>query len=335
MAGARGCSFAPEELGYFFVRTNRRWKIWREREAAVELHHNNEEAYSAACWVPPSKNVHKGHCIILGCNSGQLQVWDASSAELLSTAKAFHALASGATCKVSALVTFVKRGTVFAACDGMPEVLEIGIMDGLTRSSLKTGKTGVTSLAALGTASGDWLLTASFSAPLKLWRLPSAGADLANLKKATQRLKAPGNNATALDLCSFRSKIYALCADGSTQVEFFQAEEGLEKTPPSASQRVLSCHERIEHAWFRKGGGTGDLVVLGYGESIVAYWTVAVDATMRTVIPSFTVSKAELNGSILCSRGVGLTTDLVVAHGAMAKPLFSRVSTGMFRYILK
>ena len=57
------------------------------------------------------------------------------------TSQAFHAAASGfATCKVSALVTFVKRGTVFAACDGMPEVLEIGIMDGLTRSSLKTGK---------------------------------------------------------------------------------------------------------------------------------------------------------------------------------------------------
>ena len=44
-------------------------------------------------------------------------------------------------------------------------------------------RTGVTSLAALGTASGDWLLTASFSAPLKLWHLPSAGSDLANLKK--------------------------------------------------------------------------------------------------------------------------------------------------------
>ena len=34
--------------------------IWQATgEAAVELHHNNEEAYSAACWVPPSKNVHK------------------------------------------------------------------------------------------------------------------------------------------------------------------------------------------------------------------------------------------------------------------------------------
>lgn len=42
--------------------------------------------------------------------------------------------------------------------------------------------------------------------------------------QATQRLKAPGNNATALDLCSFRSKIYALCADGSTQVGLFQME---------------------------------------------------------------------------------------------------------------
>ena len=56
----------------------------------------------------------------------------------------------------------------------------------LAQASPKTKKrqlfqrTGVTSLAA----SGDWLLTASFSAPLKLWHLPSAGADLANLKKA-------------------------------------------------------------------------------------------------------------------------------------------------------
>ena len=56
------------------------------------------------------------------------------------TSQAFHAASGFATCKVSALVTLVKRGTVFAACDGMPEVLEIGIMDGLTRSSLKTGK---------------------------------------------------------------------------------------------------------------------------------------------------------------------------------------------------
>ena len=36
--------------------------------------------------TPPSLAL-QGHCIILGCNSGQLQVWDASSAELLSTAK--------------------------------------------------------------------------------------------------------------------------------------------------------------------------------------------------------------------------------------------------------
>ena len=42
--------------------------------------------------------------------------------------EAFNALASGVS-KVSALVTLVKRGTVFAACDGMPDVLEVGIMD--------------------------------------------------------------------------------------------------------------------------------------------------------------------------------------------------------------
>ena len=34
----------------------------------------------------------------------------------------------------------------------------------------------------------------------------------------------------------------------------FSGPRGLEKTPPTASQRVLSCHERIEHASFRKGG---------------------------------------------------------------------------------
>ena len=35
---------------------------------------------------PPAKTC-QGHCIILGCTSGRLQVWDAASAELLTIAK--------------------------------------------------------------------------------------------------------------------------------------------------------------------------------------------------------------------------------------------------------
>ena len=62
--------------------------------------------------------------------------------------QAFHALASGADCSVTALAASSTRGTVFAACSGLPDILEIGLLDGVTRSSLASGKSCSQSIAA-------------------------------------------------------------------------------------------------------------------------------------------------------------------------------------------
>ena len=58
----------------------------------------------------------------------------------LTKLQAFHSLARGVDCSVSALVFLKSRESIFAACNGLPEILEIGLMDGLTRSSLRSGK---------------------------------------------------------------------------------------------------------------------------------------------------------------------------------------------------
>ena len=59
----------------------------------------------------------------------------------------------------------------------------------------------------------------------------------------------------------------------------FITSENLKKLP-IVTRGTLG--DLVQSFFFETTGGTGDLVVLGYGESIVAYWTVAVDATMRT-----------------------------------------------------
>ncbi|CAE7350340.1 unnamed protein product [Symbiodinium natans] len=225
MSALRACLFAPEEVGCLLVRTGSRWKLWREREGAVELYHNDEnETYTAACWVSPHKSLQAGQCLVLGCASGRVQSWDATSAELLGRpAQAFHALASGADCGVSALAApSAIRGTVFAACSGLPDILEIGLVDGVTRSSFCSGKNAVSGLATSCSAT-EWLLSSSLGAPLKLWRLPAAGASLSNLRKAHRCLKAPAGGSSHVDLCSFEGRLLALAADGTMQVDFFDA----------------------------------------------------------------------------------------------------------------
>eukprot|EP00435_Cladocopium_sp_Y103_P027838 s2488_g6.t2 len=311
MSGPRGCIFASQDVGLLVVRTGRRWKLWRERDATVELcHTDDKETYSAICWATPEGDELKGHCVVAGCSSGRVQVWDSTSGEILSIAQAFHSLARGVDCSVSALVSIHRRISVFAACIGVPEILEIGLMDGLTRSSLRSGKIGMTTLA-VAAGSADWLVAGGMASPLKVWCLPSAGADLGNLKKANQRLKGPASMPTSLDLCSSGGKIYVLCADGTTQVEFYHVgpdDSGHQGSQASSSTRVLSCHERIQRVWFgkHKSGDSDDFVALGYGESVVACWNFVANsnATMRTVTPTFAVSRPEFGGPVICMRGV-------------------------------
>lgn len=344
MSGPRGCIFAPEDVGALLSHAGGRWKLWREKEAAIEVAHNDaSESYSAACWIAGKG----GQVLVLGCTSGRVQAWDPGAGELLGQAEAFRAIAQGADCAVTGLAaTSSKRGTVFAACNGSPEILEVGLVDGTTRGSFRAGKAGLCRLAAAmasGRSAQEWLLAASPSAGLKLWRLPAAGSSLSELTKAHARLAAPANPATCLDLCTVNGHLLALCADGTMQADFFNLgpEDGRgEKAAgerPKESARVLSCHERLAEARLARASlSSGQLVVVGFGTSIVACWTFELkggDASTRTVAPAFTVSASELGGKILCARWdsagsaqpVSGDLAMVVAHGPSAQPSFSKV----------
>lgn len=117
---------------------------------------------------------------------------------------------------------------------------------GCPRVPILRFRTGLCGLAATS-SDADWLLSASPGAPLKLWRLPAAGAVLTDLKKAgcaegvwmglvfrnelcetagalhlttrqaKKRFKGPAQSATCLELLCIERHIYALCADGTAQ----------------------------------------------------------------------------------------------------------------------
>ncbi|CAE8581952.1 unnamed protein product, partial [Polarella glacialis] len=331
--------------------------------AAVEVAHDDaSESYTAHCWIPAGSDD-GAQCLVLGCASGRVQAWDPSAGEMIGPpAEAFRSIAQGADCAVLGLAASSPgRGTVFAACGGTPEILEVGLADGSTRSSFRAGKTGLCRLAAaMARKSGhnqEWLMSAAPGSVLKVWKLPAAGATLGTspeTMKAHLRLAAPANPATGIDLACIGGRVLALSADGTMQLDFFDvgpeggsSQEAKGRQPPMASARVLSCHERLHSARLARtasaGGSSGRLLVVGFGSTIVACWAFDVSlgsdgAANRTVAPAFTVSQTELGGKVLCARhdalgaaaiGVNSTPAdklaLVIAYGPSAKPVFVQV----------
>eukprot|EP00933_Yihiella_yeosuensis_P041978 TRINITY_DN36408_c0_g1_i1.p1 TRINITY_DN36408_c0_g1~~TRINITY_DN36408_c0_g1_i1.p1 ORF type:complete len:631 (-),score=108.13 TRINITY_DN36408_c0_g1_i1:186-2078(-) len=353
MSGPRGCLFAPQELGALFSHAGGRWKLWRESEAAVEVSHNDaSESYTAICWIGSSKGEGSVR-LALGCASGRIQAWDPSAGEMIGpVAEAFRAVAQGADCAVSGLACpSPSRGTVLAACNGTPEILEVGLADGTTRSSFRAGKAGICRLAATlasGKSSKEWLLAASPGSPLKVWQIPGAGASLSSsMSKAHLRLAPPANPATSLDMCCTGGRLLALSTDGTMRVDFFdigpeggaKEEADGSRQPPKASARVLSCHERLSYAQLARSaaasGSSGQLLALGFGSTIVACWIFEAGSSQgsRTVAPSYCISNAELGGKILSARPHFPSSSspvsklsLVVAYGPAARPSFVQVS---------
>lgn len=360
MSGPRGCIFAPEDVGALLFHAGGRWKLWREREASVEVTHNDvSETYTAACWISAvaGETSAARHCIVLGCASGRIQAWDPLAGEPVGRpAEGFREVAQGADCAVSGLAaSSASRGTIFAACNGSPEILEVGLADGTTRGSFRTGKSGLCRLAATVAARGqEWLLSAAPGAALKLWKLPAAGDSLGELRKASSRLAAPANAATCLELACLGGRLVGLCADGTMQVDFFDLGDGEQeggksaettKQPPRAAARVLSCHERLVHCRLaapRGGKAPAQCLVLGFGHSIVAVWSFDAVAPQskkeRTVAPVFAVTNSELGGKVLCARAdvagsaVARQRDgqteriaFLVAYGPSVKPVFAQV----------
>lgn len=341
----RGCCFGPPSVGGLVTFSGSRWKLWSEQEATAEVTHSDpSEAYTAVCWGAGTQ------CLALGCASGRVQAWDPYAAERLGpTAEAFHAVARGADCSVTALAAAdPARSSVFAGCAAVPEILEIGVVDGVTRRSLSAGKAGIGRLAASISASADfqWLLAAGASASaLKVWCVPksSASTSVATEKiPVNTKLAGPSNPSSCLDLFPLSSetsppRILALCVDSTTQIDVFSVDRASSDVKAGrdtlGAALVLSSHEQIHGAHFSSSlTSDGKMNVVGYGPSIVSCWTFHPDLSSgskesrKTIPAAYTVSAEDLGNRVLHARIVlHPKMHIVAAFGAAAHPAFAAV----------
>lgn len=336
----RGCCFGPASTGTLLTFNGSRWKLWSEKEAAAEVAHSDpSEAYTAACWGPGPQSL------ALGCASGRMQAWDPYAGELLGpTAEAFRAVARGADCSVTAIAASdPARSSVFAGCQAVPEILEIGVPEGVTRRSISAGKAGICRLAACGSglSSPTWLLAAGAGATaLKFWRLPaSSGSNGTNPEKlkVTAKLSGPSNPSSCLDMCHLRgeasTRTLALCADGTMQIDVFSLDKIFDdanqgRQAPVAAAIVLSSHEKIESARFAPPLSDSQMRIVGYGPTIIAFWTFSSELgngsqeSRKTIAPTMIVSFEDIGGRVLCAHGVS-NSAVVAAFGPLAHPAFA------------
>eukprot|EP00747_Dinoflagellata_sp_TGD_P183269 gnl/TRDRNA2_/TRDRNA2_38030_c0_seq1.p1 gnl/TRDRNA2_/TRDRNA2_38030_c0~~gnl/TRDRNA2_/TRDRNA2_38030_c0_seq1.p1 ORF type:complete len:626 (-),score=129.17 gnl/TRDRNA2_/TRDRNA2_38030_c0_seq1:4-1881(-) len=345
----RGYCFGPASSGSLLTYSGARWKLWREQEAEVAAGHSDAaESYTAVCWGPPvgkakSEKARKAvegeradGIIALGCASGRVQVWDPRSGEAVGpTADAFHALARGSDCAVSSLaVSQTHRMSVFASCRAMPEILEVGIFDGITRATLRTGESGVVQVAA-SVSGAEWLLSVGPTSALKVWAVASivAGDSTPN---PHARFAGPTHVSTCIGIRSEKAtgNIVALCCDGSMQVDIFschgEGAAGAGKQVQLAANVILSGHVRITDARFVEAEDASSTSVVGYGITAIAVWSFRLGASggTKTVMPTMVVSSDALpgGGKVLCVRPPASgATPLVAAFGPASHPAFAEV----------
>jgi len=345
----RGCCFGPPESGVLLSYVGGRWKVWDEKETAVEASHSDSvETYTAACWAPASAASDAQHQrevygrLVLGCMSGRVQVWDPRSVELVGPiAEAFAAVAKGSDCAVTCLAASQpSRASVFAGCRAVPDILEVGMHDGITRRAFKACKTGVVHIASSGSGI-EWLLSAGGAgAALRLWAVSDIASE--GPPRARARLSGPSNPVTCVDVLASKG-VVALCGDGGPQVDIYNCTadredavggDGTKRTPSLA----LSSHEPLTTAKFVIPPGkvgqeldlSGTLSVIGYGQSCVLLWTFKLGGSAQTVVPVLAVSSEELGGRVLCARTVTLQPpSLLIALGPVAHLAFvtARVSS--------
>jgi len=345
---ARGVAFGPSNSGALLTYVGSRWRLWWEatEDKALEVSHSDPaESYTASCWGPDGDEEGRkgaaGQVFALGCASGRVQVWDSRSGELVGpTAKAFAAVAKGTDARVSALaLSSHRRGSVFVGCGTLPDVLEVGIADGVTRSSIKVGKVGIAQLTLSGGPS-EWLLTACPNSTMRLWSLPDTSKGAKALPPVQRmRLAGPADTTSGLDMYCSGGKVLALCADGTMQVDVFVCDASTaavddKKQPPLSSAFVLSAHEQIRTARFVRQVAEGRATVLGFGGTVIACWNLRLDragknGTPRTVASAFVVLAAELGGRVLSARPAAELQDksnpLIIAYGATANPSFAKL----------
>jgi len=332
-----------------------RWRLWRdtvEEHDAEVGHYDPNESYTAACWGAVGQaGASPDLRFALGCASGRVQTFDSRSGEALGpTADAFAAVLRGADCAVSAVALARReRGSLFASCYAVADILELGIADGITRSRFRAGKLGVAQLAVGGFGSQEWLLTACPSATLKLWGLPSSKAEEGELLPVQRaRLTGPATASTCLGITTVGEKTVALCADGTPQVDVFVCDSatlssGSKAEAPLTAAFVLSSHEQINSARIVVSSkvAEGRAYVIGWGPRCASLWNLRLDrprksgGAARTVAPALVVLASELGGRVLSARMSDLMMQpstaqgplsLAVAWGPAANPSFAVVN---------
>jgi len=257
-------------------------------------------------------------------------------------AEAFRAAAgSSALAAVTALApSRSHREVVYAGCHAVPEILEINVSDGSTNRSFKSGKLGISQLAACVDVGVEWLLAAGSGNTMRLWHLADAASD--QKPQVHAKLSAPANTASCLDLCcNGDGHVLALCADGGMQVDIFRSpndrgDAGAAKETLGVAF-VLSSHDRIVSARFtssttNQAASKAQTYVVGYGPTMVSMWKFSAEkevskgaGALRTLAAEFTVSADDLGGRVLCARASAPPTPLVVAFGPLVKPSFAKV----------
>lgn len=274
------------------------WKLWSK--GSVGVTHQGRQAYSAVCWGALGDTPY----FALGCVTGHVQAWDPGSGEMLGPlAPAFRALAAkSSNASVSGLApSQAQRGSVFAASHGRAEILEIGLLDGITRMSFKA-KPGA--LLASSLVGEQWLV--SGGPTLKLWSVASEPVEQG-------RFSIRGVP-TCLSLCCAADSAVVLCADGSAQVDVLS---------PGCETSVLSCAEEVREV--RGSEELGRLRVLGCGASCVVLWAFRPSTKARTLLPKVCVRGSDLCGRVLTAVSLSAASALV-AFGPSAKPTVQEVS---------
>jgi len=344
--------FGPAPGDLLLTYGSGRWKLWSAREAAVKLSHSDSvETYTAASWgwglsapdgSEASEDQFAGGIVALGCASGRVQVWDPHSGELVGpVAGAFHSIQKGVDCAVSAVAAArPQRQSIFVGAQGVPDVLEIGVLDGVTRSMFKADKSGIVQLAS-SIFGDEWLLTMGSGATMKLWAVADTG--IGGSPKPRARLAGPAEPVQCVDVAGMAGRALALSCDWTTNVDVFWVDSDAHAAAASPAEGkatrqadiVLSSHERVLAARFAQPSGKDDststqtrISVIGYGAGGVSVWRFKVGnsekSRSKATAPILVVAASEFGGRVICALAASPTL-LRVAYGAGAQPTFAEV----------
>mmetsp|Transcript_65826 Transcript_65826/g.122800 ORF Transcript_65826/g.122800 Transcript_65826/m.122800 type:complete len:614 (-) Transcript_65826:16-1857(-) len=319
---------------------NNSWRLWSEHTAESLEHRDKDQAYTAVCWVANAKQGQQDEeLLVVGCKSGRVQVWNPRSGQVVGpVGLAFENVAQGVDSSVDALAAAPRhRSSVFAACRNWPDILEVGLYDGSTRSSFKADKVGV-AFVACTVMKPTWVVSAGSSSTLKVWKYASA-SDL--IPAIHCKFTGPANTLSFVDVTSIDSSIVALSCDVSSQVDVFVADATQASHGKAMAARyILSSHHAVHYASFTSSSGHealhGQVCVVGYGPSGALLWQFKLEeglTSAKTMHPILSVAYTSLGARVLYARYARppaevaeASASMVLGVGNLGHPYFTQVT---------